>query len=379
MNGYSTNALERLAKEYADLAIMSERKGKYEDAIKYYKKAAEVLKKIITLNRDIMMKETYIEYIKEYEKRAEFLEKNLQKLASGPQEGSQAQDVDIDLLVSPPPNITFNDIVGIEDVKKVLKRSIVYPIKRPDLYPKEIGWSKGVLLFGPPGNGKTMLAGAIAREINAAFISVDAASIMSKWLGDAEKNVSKVFSKAREIWLNKGVPVIIFIDEVDSLMGIYSTEVGGEVRVRNQFLKEMDGIHTKGSSELIFVIGATNKPWVLDMAFIRRFQKRIYVPPPDKETRKMLFKYYTKSIKIAEDVDFDHLAEITEGYSASDIKDIVRDAYEMCIEEMFEKSVEEPPPLSMKHLKTALSKRSPSISQDMIKVFIEWNKKFGAI
>jgi len=143
MNGYSTNALERLAKEYADLAIMSERKGKYEDAIKYYKKAAEVLKKIITLNRDIMMKETYIEYIKEYEKRAEFLEKNLQKLASGPQEGSQAQDVDIDLLVSPPPNITFNDIVGIEDVKKVLKRSIVYPIKRPDLYPKEIGWSKG--------------------------------------------------------------------------------------------------------------------------------------------------------------------------------------------------------------------------------------------
>ncbi|MEZ0290582.1 MAG: AAA family ATPase [Sulfolobales archaeon] len=379
MSGHSTLVLERLAREYADKAIMMERKGQYEEAVKNYRKAAEILKKILVLYHDIPMRETYIEYIKEYEKRAEFIEKNLQQIASAGPSSPQNSSLDVDEFVSPPPKIGFDDIVDLEEVKKVLRRAIIYPMKRPDLYPNEIGWSKGILLYGPPGNGKTMLAGAIAREINAAFIAVDAATIMSKWLGDAEKNVSKIFSKAREIWLNKGVPVVIFIDEVDSLMGVYNAEVGGEVRVRNQFLKEMDGIHTKGSSELVFVIGATNKPWVLDMAFLRRFQKRIYVPNPSKSVRVALFKHYTRSIKLDPDVDLEKLAGLTEGYSASDIKEIVRDAYELTLDEMFEKGLSEPRPISMRDFEIVLSRRKPSVSPEMIKYFEEWSRKFGAL
>ncbi|MEM0043551.1 MAG: AAA family ATPase [Sulfolobales archaeon] len=370
--------LEKMAREYADRAIIMERRGNYEEAVKNYRKAAEILKKILTLYRDLPMRDTYIEYIKEYEKRAEFIEKNLQQILSGGG-GAYQNNVEIEDLVSPPPNISFNDIVDLEEIKKILRRAIVYPIKRPDLYPNEIGWSKGVLLYGPPGNGKTMLAGALAREINAAFIAVDAASIMSKWLGDAEKNVSKIFSKARDIWLSKGVPVIIFIDEVDSLMGVYNAEIGGEVRVRNQFLKEMDGIHTKGSSELIFVIGATNKPWVLDMAFLRRFQKRIYVPNPSKEVREALLRHYTRSLKLDPGIDFNRLAEMTEGYSASDIKEIVRDAYELTLDEMFEKETREPRPVSMEDFEKVLSRRKPSVSQEMLRYYDEWTKKFGAL
>lgn len=378
MSGSSTMILEKMAREYADRAIIMERRGNYEEAVKNYRKAAEILKKILTLYRDLPMRDTYIEYIKEYEKRAEFIEKNLQQILSGGG-GAYQNNVEIEDLVSPPPNISFNDIVDLEEIKKILRRAIVYPIKRPDLYPNEIGWSKGVLLYGPPGNGKTMLAGALAREINAAFIAVDAASIMSKWLGDAEKNVSKIFSKARDIWLSKGVPVIIFIDEVDSLMGVYNAEIGGEVRVRNQFLKEMDGIHTKGSSELIFVIGATNKPWVLDMAFLRRFQKRIYVPNPSKEVREALLRHYTRSLKLDPGIDFNRLAEMTEGYSASDIKEIVRDAYELTLDEMFEKETREPRPVSMEDFEKVLSRRKPSVSQEMLRYYDEWTKKFGAL
>ena len=380
MTGYSTTALERLAKDYADKAVLMERRGNYEEAAKSYRKAAEILKKILAMNRDLPAREIYIEYIKEYEKRAEFIEKNLELVASQSDKGSiqRMSDSDLEDIVKPPPNITFNDIVDLEEVKKIIRRAIIFPIKRPDLYPNELGWSKGVLLFGPPGNGKTMLAGAVAREIGAAFIEVDAKDIMSKWLGDAEKNVSKIFSKARSIWNSKGVPVVIFIDEVDSLMGIHNAEVGGEVRARNQFLKEMDGIHTKGSSELIFVIGATNKPWLLDMAFLRRFQKRIYIPNPNYEVRKALLKHYTKSIKLADDVDLDQIAKLTEGFSASDIKELVRDAYENALEDLFEEKVSEPRPVTMSDFMNALSKRKPSVSPETIKIFEEWNNRFGA-
>jgi SpoVK/Ycf46/Vps4 family AAA+-type ATPase len=203
---------------------------------------------------------------------------------------------------------------------------------------------------------------------------------MSKWLGDAEKNVRRVFETARKI-SREGRPVIIVIDEVDSLMGVFSTEVGGEVRVRNQFLKEMDGLYTKGSREMIFVIGTTNKPWVLDIGFIRRFQKRIYIPSPNYEVRLALLKHYTKNLELDPDVDLEEIARKTEGYSASDVVDIVREAYSKVVEELFEKGSigERPRLIKMNDLLEALSKRKPSISHEMIKSYEEWYKRFGAM
>lgn len=380
MSGYSTTLLEKMARGYADKAVMAERMGNYEDAIKYYRAAAQILRRIVSINPDAGLREVYVEFIKNYEERALFLERNLEKVGVADREqarynhGSGDQE-----LVSEPPRITFEDIVDLEDVKKAIKKAIIYPVKRPDLYVDKIGWDKGILLFGPPGNGKTMLAAAVANEIKAAFIAIDASDIMSKWLGDAEKNVRRIFDTARRI-ARGGRPVIIVIDEVDSLMGVFSSEVGGEVRVRNQFLKEMDGLHTKNSREMIFVIGTTNKPWSLDIGFIRRFQKRIYVPSPNYEVRLALLKHYTRNLDLGPDVDLEELARRTEGYSASDIVDIVREAYSRTVDEIFEKGSigEKPRAIVMADFLEAISKRKPSISQEMLRSYEEWNKRFGA-
>ncbi len=380
LSSYSANLLEKTAKEYADRAVMAERAGNYEDAIKYYRAAARILRRILSINPDTGLREAYVEFIRSYEERAAFLERGLEKIGfAGRDAGSSSPDFERD-LVKEPPRITFEDIVDLEEVKKAIKKAIIYPVKRPDLYVDKIGWDKGILFFGPPGNGKTMLAAAVANEIKAAFIPIDASDIMSKWLGDAEKNVKRIFDTAREK-ARSGRPVIIVIDEVDSLMGVFSSEVGGEVRVRNQFLKEMDGLYSKGGRELIFVIGTTNKPWSLDIGFIRRFQKRIYVPSPNYETRLALLKHYCRNLELDPSVNLEEIARATEGYSASDIVDIVREAYSKVVDELFEKGSigDRPRKIQMKDFMEAISRRKPSISQDMLQSYEEWNNRFGAI
>ncbi len=158
---------------------------------------------------------------------------------------------------------------------------------------------------------------------------------MSKWLGEAEQNVAKLFGSARKS-ATDGKPAIVFVDELDSLMGNHSNEVGGEIRVKNQFLKEMDGIVDKGKALHVYVIGATNKPWDLDWAFIRRFQKRILVPLADHATRLNMLKHYTGTLTVGEDVDLHELARLSEGFSGSDIRDVCQSAQLSLIGEFFE-------------------------------------------
>ncbi|OYT50469.1 AAA family ATPase [Candidatus Bathyarchaeota archaeon ex4484_135] len=279
------------------------------------------------------------------------------------------------------PGITWDDIVGLEEAKRAIKEAIIYPVLRPDLFPH--GWPRGILLFGPPGCGKTLLASAVAHEIDAEFIEVSGADIMNKWLGEAEKNVARLFSRAREV-AEKGRPAIIFIDEVDSLLGTYNNEVGGEVRVRNQFLREMDGINDKTKKLHVYVIGATNKPWNLDLPFIRRFQRRILVPPPDFEARVGLFRLYTKGIELADDVDLEELAHMTEGYTGSDIRDICLDAYYSTVRELFEsgKALEagsKPRPVGRKDFLLAIRSRRPSVKPNVMRLYQEWYEEFGAL
>ncbi len=222
-----------------------------------------------------------------------------------------------------------------------------------------------------------MLAAAVANEVSGEFLYADAASIMSKWLGEGEKNVKRLFEYSRSR-ARSGTPVIIFIDEVDALFGVHSNEVGGEVRVRNQFLKEMDGLQDKNERLHVYVIAATNKPWALDEPFIRRFQKRIYVPLPDLEARRQLLQMLISRLPSGAKVDLDELARRLEGYSGSDIKDLVQDAYMRVVREHFEQKGGLRP-VTMEDFEYALSRRKPSVDERMLRAYEEWSEKFKAV
>lgn len=368
--------LEEMARKYAVNAVKADKEGNVEEAINNYKKAIEVLSQLLALYPDSPSARIYEQMINEYKKRIEVLKEVVPATAENPTNNKTTVSID-DLIVKEKPKVSFNDIVGLDDVKEALKEAIVYPTKRPDLFP--LGWPRGILLYGPPGCGKTMIAAAVANEIDSYFIQVDAASIMSKWLGEAEKNVAKIFSSAREISKKENKPIIIFIDEIDALLGVYNSENGGEVRVRNQFLKEMDGLQDKAEKFLVYVIGATNKPWRLDEPFLRRFQKRIYVRLPDFQQRLALLRYYTSKITLDSDVNLEELAKMTEGYTASDIKDIVQAAHIRVVKEMFEKNLPQPRPVNMNDFEEVLKVRKPSVNQEMVKAYEVWHEKFKAL
>jgi SpoVK/Ycf46/Vps4 family AAA+-type ATPase len=206
---------------------------------------------------------------------------------------------------------------------------------------------------------------------------------MSKWLGEAEQNVAKLFVSARKS-AGDGKPAIVFVDELDSLMGAHSNEVGGEIRVKNQFLKEMDGIMDKGKALHVYVIGATNKPWDLDWAFIRRFQKRIMVPLPDHGTRLNMLKHYATNLTISQDVDLHELARLSEGFSGSDIRDVCQSAQLSLIGEFFEsgKAMDrqaKPRALTMQDFRNIFDTRKPSVSLDMLSLYNRWFEAFKAL
>ena len=385
--------LKRIASSYASKAVEFDRKGMVDKAIKMYGEAIRILKTLLALDLGFEFnKDIYKRKIAVYKKRMEELKKmkvphelEIELEHNGPAlfprlgQSPERHEEEDERKDRPP--VSWDDIVGLEEAKRAIKEAIIYPIMRPDLFP--LGWPRGILLFGPPGCGKTLLASAVAYEVDAEFIEVSGADVMSKWLGEAEKNVANLFARAREV-ASSGRPAVIFIDEVDSLFGTFNNEVGGEVRVRNQFLREMDGILDKTKRIQVYVIGATNKPWAIDPPFIRRFQKRILVPPPDFEARIGLFKLYTRDIKLASDVDFEELAHLTRGYTGNDIKDICMDAYYSAIRDLFEtgealRPGSKPRPVRREDFIRAIRARRPSITPSMVKLYYDWYEKYRAL
>ena len=396
----ASNELEKAATAYALDAVRLDKQGQKGRAITLYQKAIESLLQLVQLYPEYGLNKVYVQRAIAYQERI----KALQGTVSS-NEMNQAANEDVggggggatmdgngnggnsngkpneELVMTEKPKVNWAEVVGLDTAKKAVKEAIVYPVQRPDLFP--LGWPRGILLFGPPGCGKTLLAAAVATEIDANFYSIDAASIMSKWLGEAEQNVAKLFNSARKS-ATDGRPAIVFVDELDSLMGNHSNEVGGEIRVKNQFLKEMDGIVDKGKALHVYVIGATNKPWDLDWAFIRRFQKRILVPLADSATRLNMLKLYSSNLQIDADVDLRELARLSEGFSGSDIRDVCQSAQLSLIGEFFEsgKAMDKeakPRALTMADFEQIFEDRKPSVSLDMLSQYNRWFEAFKAL
>jgi transitional endoplasmic reticulum ATPase len=254
------------------------------------------------------------------------------------------------------PNVKWIDIGGLEAVKQELMEAVEWPLKYPEVF-KRLGIRppRGILLYGPPGTGKTLLAKAVATESQANFISVKGPEVLSKWVGESEKAVREIFRKARET-----APCIIFFDELDSIAPRrgFHTDAGVTDRIVNQLLTEMDGIQSlKG----VVVLGATNRPDILDPALLRpgRFDRVLYVPPPDKAARLAIFKIHTREMPLDEDVDLDILASVTEGYTGADIEAVVREAAMLAARENINAQK-----VSMRHFEKALLKIKPSVGAE---------------
>merc|ERR1711881_212610 len=237
------------------------------------------------------------------------------------------------------PNVKWDDIGGLEEVKRNLQEMILYPIEHPEKFLKfGMTPSKGVLFYGPPGCGKTLLAKAIANECQANFISIKGPEMLTMWFGESEANVREVFDKARQ-----AAPCVLFFDELDSIAksrgGSVGDGGGAGDRVINQILTEMDGMSGKKN---VFIIGATNRPDIIDSAILRpgRLDQLIYIPLPDDASRISILKANLRKSPIAKDVDLNKMAAVTKGFSGADLTEICQRACKLAIRESIEKDIQ---------------------------------------
>ncbi len=263
------------------------------------------------------------------------------------------------------PTVRWSDIGGLEEVKQELREAVEWPLKYPESFERMgIKPPKGILLYGPPGCGKTLLAKAVATESEANFISIKGPEIFSKWVGESERAIREVFRKARQV-----APCVIFLDEIDAIAPIRGLGYGDSMvteRVVSQLLTEIDGIEKLDG---VVVIAATNRPDIVDPALLRpgRFDRLIYVPPPDQKGRLEILKIHTRNMPLADDVDLEEIAKITEGFSGADLGVLCREAGLYALrEDINAKHV------AKRHFEKALKKIRPSITQEMIRYYTSW-------
>ncbi|GLV43828.1 Vacuolar protein sorting 4 [Carabus blaptoides fortunei] len=326
-------------------ATEEDRNKNYEEALRLYEHAVEYFLHAIKYEaQGDRAKESIrakcLQYLDRAEKLKEYLKKGKKKPVKDGEDDSKddkKNDSDSDsddpekrklqsklegAIVVEKPHVKWSDVAGLEGAKEALKEAVILPIRFPHLFTgKRIPW-KGILLFGPPGTGKSYLAKAVATEANnSTFFSVSSSDLVSKWLGESEKLVKNLFELARQ-----HKPSIIFIDEVDSLCSSRSdNESESARRIKTEFLVQMQGVGNDNDG--ILVLGATNIPWVLDAAIRRRFEKRIYIPLPEEHARLVMFKLHLGNTphQLSEE-DLKVLAKKTDGYSGADISIVVRDA-----------------------------------------------------
>ncbi|XP_059279244.1 uncharacterized protein LOC132033304 isoform X2 [Lycium ferocissimum] len=330
--------------------------------------------------------ETAILRLKEQESMSKKPSQNLKNLAKDEYENNFVSAV----VPSGEIGVKFDDIGALEEVKKALNELVILPMRRPELFSRGnlLRPCKGILLFGPPGTGKTLVAKALATEAGANFISITGSTLTSKWFGDAEKLTKALFSFASKL-----APVIIFVDEVDSLLGARGGSFEHEAtrRMRNEFMAAWDGLRSK-ENQRILILGATNRPFDLDDAVIRRLPRRIYVDLPDAANRLKILKIILARENLESDFPYENLANATDGYSGSDLKNLCIAAAYRPVQEILEEEKELESslggrkdgipvlrPLTVDDFIQSKAKVGPSVAYDAASMneLRKWNDQYG--
>lgn len=281
------------------------------------------------------------------------------------------------------PNVKWSDIAGLDFAKGTIQEIIIWPLLRPDLFKGIRRPPKGLLLFGPPGTGKTMIAKAIASESKSKFFNISASSLTSKWIGESEKLARCLFALA-----SFHQPSVIFIDEIDSILSSrQENENESSRRLKTEFLVQLDGAGTN-INDAILIIGATNRPQEIDEAVIRRMTKRLYIPLPNSSSRKELILNVIKSEELEgskysiSDIELEIIVQKSKGYSGSDLHNVCREASMQPIRDI--KNIEDIEnissirPVTLKDYEYSLSSVKASVHQKSIVQYENWNKEFGS-
>jgi len=405
MSGSGDDRIDVGLKNLLDRAIGLDQRGMKKEACQHYLKASKILIKLSNSSslpsirkhylkraQECVDRVRYISGIKkksstsvdglrdppkrEYQPSAKPIEPApAQPIAEEDEDSKRLKEMISDTIITERHDTTMAEIAGLDAAKQAIYDAIVAPMKHPELFKGKARqpW-RGILFYGPAGCGKTLIAKAVASEINATFFNVSAANIVSKWLGESERLVLKLFELAR-----KNQPAVIFIDELDSIgVARSGDDVGGERRLKTQLLTELQGLASK-EGERVTVVGATNLPWELDFALRSRFEKRIHVPLPEKVARKAIFEIHMEDVEISDDVDYSELADLSEGYSGREISVVCREAAMEPIRDLQktgrmedEEEIFDIRPVSREDFLLAIENIRPAISPEEVKKYIDW-------
>lgn len=355
----------------------------------------EKLLLVIKYEENEVVKKVLLSRVSDYIKRAEELRDQLNDNQQTAESVSDNMEFEFEELVD---NIKWDDVIGLEHAKRSLREAVVLPIKFPQLFKGKLKPWSGILMFGPPGNGKSFVARAVASETNSSFFAVSSSDVVSKWQGESERLVKSLFESAR-----KKAPSVIFIDEIDSIAGTRNDEESdGTRRIKTELLVQMQGVGNDNKN--VLVLGATNTPWSLDPAVRRRFEKRIYIGLPDSEDGKLILEKKL-GMKLSDKI----LYEALEGLSGSDISNVAQEILMSPLRDLqqakyfkyekdmlvpchendegaengtmydFPSSKIKPPPISIEHINEGILNCKGSIDKREIKRFLDWEAQFGSI
>jgi transitional endoplasmic reticulum ATPase len=353
------------------------RMGELEEAKYHFLKAAEYLLRLAKETeeplRQARMKQAQelVDLARNVKKkREEVREKAAARKAGAPAEPkADPGELPKEWTLAEKPKIRFDDIAGLDDVKEQIRIKMIYPFTHPEKAKKyKVKTGGGILLYGPPGTGKTMIAKAVAGELDAVFFAIAPSEILNKWVGESEKNIRKLFDAARSVEKS-----VIFMDEVESLVPARrDSEAGGVMaRVVPQILGELDGFEAREGQTVMFM-GATNEPWNIDYAMLRpgRLDEKVYIGLPDLAARRKILEINLKDIPLAADLELEALAGRLDGYSGADIAYLCRKVAEQTFLESVKESTERP--LAAADFERVLAKLRPSVSTDDLERFDEF-------